>query len=312
MTAIQLIFALSQGLLVWFQWCPRQGAAVGIDGSAALVQSPGSGALPKAADHAPAKRDSGEPARDFIVFDATLYKQKPDLTRYGLRPVSMVFKYMMWPAGRDGALLPDRDMVRGVALEVSKSTGIAVLDIEHWPLAGDSAVVEESIGKFKILIQWFKEAAPSVKVGYYGVAPQRNYWDALQPQNSPKYLEWQKSNDRVASIARFADMLFPSVYTFYEDQEGWSKYAVQQIREARRIGGGSPVYIFLWEEYHPSVAKLAGTYLPPDYWRMELELARKYADGVVIWGGWSKTWDESAPWWLETMAFLQRIGASGR
>jgi hypothetical protein len=77
-------------------------------------------------------------------------------------------------------------------------------------------------------------------------------------------------------------MLFPSVYTFYEDQEGWSKYAVQQIREARRIGGGSPVYIFLWEEYHPSVAKLAGTYLPPDYWRMELELARKYADGVVI------------------------------
>jgi hypothetical protein len=242
-----------------------------------------------------------------VVFDATLYKQKPDLSRYGLRPVSMVFKYMIWPVGRDVTLLPDRDMVREVAVQVSKSTGVAVLDIEHWPLTGDLAVVEESIGKYQTLIRWFKEAAPSVKVGYYGVAPLRNYWDSIQPIDSPKYVAWQKSNDQVALIGRLADILFPSVYTFYEDQQGWSKYAVQQIREARRIGGGKPVYVFLWEEYHPTDKKLAGTYLPPEYWRMELDLARKYADGVVIWGGYTETWDETAPWWRETKSFLQRI-----
>jgi hypothetical protein len=270
------------------------------------------GAALKAAEEVFAPQSSEDPKREFLIFDATFYKQKPDLTRYGLRPVSMVIKAMMWATGSDGANLPDRDLVRKVAVQVSKSTRIAVLDIEHWPLAGDPALVEESIRKYETLIQWFKEAAPAVKVGYYGVVPLRNYWDAIQPIDSPKYIAWQKSNDRMASIARLVDILFPSVYTFYEDQNGWSKYAVQQIREARRIGGDKPVYVFLWEEYHPSDRSLAGTHLPPDYWRMELETAWKYADGVVIWGGWSETWDEAAPWWLETKSFLQRIGSSGR
>jgi hypothetical protein len=160
------------------------------------------------------------------------------------------------------------------------------------------------------LIQWFKEAAPSVKVGYYGVPPVRNYWDALQPIDSPKYIAWQKANDRVASIARFADILFPSVYTFYVDEDGWLKYAVKQIQEARRCGGGKPVYIFLWNQYHPSDKKLSGKYLPPGYWGMELETARKYADGLVIWGGWPDSWNEAAPWWLETKRFLQGINSN--
>src|ERR1035438_3826819 len=127
MISIQPIFALVVSLLVWFQWCPPQRTAVGIHRSAVLMHSLSVGALPEAASHFLAPLASGESKREFVVFDATLYKQKPDLSRYGLRPVSMVFKYMMWPVGRDGTLLPDRDMVREVAVQVSKTTGIAVL-----------------------------------------------------------------------------------------------------------------------------------------------------------------------------------------
>jgi hypothetical protein len=246
------------------------------------------------------------------MFDATLYKQKPDLRGYGLPQVSAVLHYMLWPHGGDDAALPDRDLVRKVAVEAAKSAPIVVIDVEHWPLTGEPAVVKESVRKYTTLIQWFKEATPSVSVGYYGVAPQRNYWDAIQPADSPQYIAWQSSNDRVAPIAGLADILFPSVYTGYDDEEGWSRYAIEQIQEARRYGGGKPVYVFLWPQYHTSTKALAGTYLPPEYWRLELETARKYADGAVIWGGYNEIWDETAPWWVETKQFLERIRARER
>lgn len=279
--------------------------------------------LPVVAQKADAKRvstaarlaatDSQEgPKSDFVVFDATSYHQKPDLSRYGLRPVFMVAPAMIWPSDRHGDPLPDRGLVRRAALQAAKSNGIAVLDIEHWSLTGDPSVVQASIKKYETLIQWFKMAAPSVTVGYYGVAPTRNYWAAFQPKDSPKYIAWQAVNDREAPIARLGDILLPSVYTFYEDREGWVQYAIQQIQEARRYGGNKPVYVFLWQQYHASNQKLAGTYLPPEFWRLQLETARKYADGVVIWGEYDDTWNETAPWWLETKSFLERIGANRR
>lgn len=310
MTSMQMICLLAASLLCWFQWRPAQSTASGIHHSA-FAQNLSAGALPELANQGLSPQAFEDSKREFVIFDATLYKQKPDLTRYGFKSVSMVYKHMMWPIESDGATPPDRGLVRKAA-QASESTGIAVLDVEHWPLAGDSAVVQESIRKYETLIEWFKEDAPSVKVGYYGVAPMQNYWDVIQPIDSPKYSAWQKSNDRVASIARLADVLFPSVYTFYEDQDGWSKYAARQIQEARRYAGGKPVYIFLWQQYHDSNRRLRGTYLPPGYWRRELETAQKYADGVVIWGGNKETWNEAAPWWLETQRFLLRSGSTGR
>jgi hypothetical protein len=308
---MQLILILLPSLLAWLQWYPPESAAASSH-QPALAQNLIAGALPRAASYALAPQGAVAPAHEFPIFDATLYKQKPDLTGYGVRPVSMVYEGTIWPSGRNDALLPDRDLVRYAAAQATKSSGIAVLDIERWPLTGDPAVVEDSIRKYQTVLQWFKEAAPSVKVGYYGTAPVRNYWDAIEPIKSSKYIAWQKTNDRVASIARSADIVFPSVYTFYEDRDGWSKYAVEQIREARRISGGKPIYIFLWQQYHTSNKKLSGTYLSPEYWRVELKTARKYADGVVIWGGYTETWDESAPWWVETKKFLQRLNPSER
>ena len=310
MSPLRLVFALIPGLLGGQSWS----LPVTHDAAhhAPLARHPSVEAFQQKTSPAPTARDAAKPTREFVFFDATSYKQKPDLAPYGLRPISMVFKFMMWPVGRDGDSLPDRDMVRQAALQVSKSTGVAVLDIEQWPLTGPPAVVAESIQKYETLIRWFKEAAPSVKVGYYGVVPVTNYWDAIEPTDSPGYTAWQKLNDRLIAVARIADIIFPSVYTYYEDQAGWLKYAVQQIKEARRYNEEKPVYVFLWAQYHPSEKKLAWTYLQPQYWRMELETARRYADGVVIWGGYTETWDETAPWWQETKSFLQATRSGGQ
>ena len=55
-------------------------------------------------------------------------------------------------------------------------------------------------------------------------------------------------------------------------------------------------------------ATLTNTFLPGDFWRMQLETANKYADGIVIWCCTGKqTWDDEAPWWLETQKFIKQI-----
>jgi Hyaluronidase len=254
-----------------------------------------------------AQTHNANQASSFIVFDATFYAQKPDLRPFGLEPITIIYSASMWNNKEDRASVPDRNVIRALALQASASPGIAVIDIESWPLTGTAATVAESIQKYQHTIQLFKQSAPSLKIGYYSVVPQRNYGDAVNGSGSRGYIAWQGANDRLASVARLADVLFPSIYTLTKDPVGWRKYAIAQIEEARRIAPGKPVYVFMWPQFEEG--RTAVDYLPRDFWSMELETARQYADGVVIWGGWRQTWDNHAPWWLETQSFLKEIGS---
>jgi Hyaluronidase len=251
------------------------------------------------------------PQAKFIVFDATLYKAKPNLEQFGLTPISVEYPDVLWPgtsANMQNA--PDATVVEKLASGASQSTGIAVVDIEQWGVTGDPVTVAESIAKYQQTLQMFQQDAPSAQFGYYATAPIRDYWDVMAGPQSAGYLAWQKENDALAPIAQQADALFPSLYTFYTDQAGWQKYAIANIAEARRIAPGKPVYVFLWPQYDASTGAQGGDYLPDAYWKMELETARQYADGVVIWGGWTETWDNNASWWLDTQEFMTEVGAN--
>jgi len=252
--------------------------------------------------------------QQFPVFDAVSFTHEPDLTVFGLRPITVVYPNFMWEGNKvpDATSLPDRSRIIAFGQLANQTSHILAIDIEHWPLIGDPATVAASIKKYQTVIGWYKATtAPELKIGFYGVTPVRNYWDSIQEKNSPRYQAWEKQNDAVASIAQLEDVLFPSVYTFYEDREEWKKYAIAQIQEARRYAGRKPVYVFLWPQYHGSNKKLGSAFLPGDYWRTELETARKYADGVVIWCcSTRQTWDDNAPWWSETKTFLKEVNPS--
>jgi Hyaluronidase len=231
----------------------------------------------------------------FLVFDATLYKTKPNLAQFGLTPISVEYPGVLWPAtSPDMQNVPDATVVQKLAAGANQSAGLAVVDIEQWSVVGDPATVAESVAKYQQTLQMFQQDAPSLQFGYYAIAPIRNYWDVMAGPQSAGYLAWQQENDAVAPIAQQADALFPSLYTFYTDQAGWKKYAIANIAEARRIAPGKPVYVFLWPQYDASTGAQGGDYLPDAYWQMELETAKQYADGVVIWGGWTETWDNNA------------------
>lgn len=254
-----------------------------------------------------------QPQKHFPVYDAIGgFVQKPDLTPFGLEHLTLVPPTFMWEGNKipDEISLPDSTRINAIARLATQTSNLLVVDIEQWPVTGDAATVAESVRKYRTVIQWFKAPAPDLKVGLYSVIPIRNYWDSIQDQNSARYRAWKKQDDSLASIAQLVDVIFPSLYTFYDDRIGWQKYAIAQIQEARRYAGGKPVYVFLWPQYEAPHKALANTFLPGDYWRLELETARKYADGVVIWCcSNSNKWNDSAPWWLETQGFMKEIGA---
>lgn len=254
--------------------------------------------------------------KPFVVFDGTHYSNKPDLSVYGILPITMAYAGKFgadWYKNADG--LPDLQAVQAVAREAQQKGLAVVLDIEHWPLAGSPGSVQDSLTKYKTVLEWFQAAAPALSVGYYGAPPLHDFWRAIKDTSSQEHRSWMAENDQVRSLAGAVDVLFPSLYTFYPDQASWRKYAIAQIAEARRYGNGKPIYVFLWPQYHESNSTLGGRYLPEDYWLLQLQTAREYADGIVIWGG-SGTgsqpakWDEHARWWETTKEFMKTVDRS--
>jgi hypothetical protein len=250
-------------------------------------------------------------SRTFVVFDGTLYKQKPDLSQYGVRPITILYENRFWPSGQAPTNLPEQGVVRALAAEVASSLSPVVIDIERWPVKGTPSLIQSSVTQYRTVLQWFREAAPGLRIGFYGTVPVPDYWRAIQEPTSADYKAWQQDNDRLDLIGKEVDAIFPSIYTFYADRQGWVTYATAQISEARRKANGKPVYAFIWPQYHESNPLLAGRFLDAEYWELELLTARQYADGLVIWGGWGtggpQAWDEDAHWWQVTKSLLPKM-----
>lgn len=247
----------------------------------------------------------------FMVFDGTLYADKPDLSVHGIRPVSIAYTGQFgvhWYKNSD--ILPEKIVVQKIAQEAQEKNAPVVIDIEHWPLVGDPNEVRASLSKYMTVLQWFKEAAPGLPVGYYGAPPIRDYWKSLKSPMSKEWASFARENDQLRPLAGAVDIIFPSLYTFYTDRGAWVRYAYAEIAEARRSANGKPVYVFLMPQYHESNASLKGSYLPIDFWRLQLQMAKQYSDGIVIWGGWGGSapvkWDENAAWWKVTKEFMKK------
>ena len=250
--------------------------------------------------------------RPFIVFDATLYKDKPSFSDYPvLRPITVLYEWPLFLTGQSSTGMPSEQKVRSVVKELGAGSEPVVLDIERWPLKGDAQAVKTSVSKLLTVLSWIKDEMPHAKIGTYGTVPLPDYWRAIRGQTNAEFQVWQQDNDRLDELLPHMDALYPSIYTFYSDRQGWVTYAIAQIGEARRKAKGKPVYAFLWPQYHESNHLIGLKPIEPDYWELQLNTVFQYADGVVIWGGWGKhepeSWNENAPWWQVTKRFMNRV-----
>jgi hypothetical protein len=241
-------------------------------------------------------------AGSYPVYDALIYKNKPELTAVGLLPIRVVYEGQMWLPNDDKNIVNETQIIK-VAKSIEQNE-IVCLDIEYWPTTGTLETVKSSIEKYNKVLSLYKKYSPDVAIGYYGILPRRDYHRSRKVLGTTAYGEWKKENDSLNDIAQKVDLIFPSLYTFTADIDDWKEYAIENIKEAKRYG--KPVYVFLWPMYHDST-KYKGKYIPADFWRIQLETCHEYANGIVIWGGWQENWNENASWWKETKSFLKKI-----
>jgi Hyaluronidase len=245
------------------------------------------------------------------VFDATAYVGKPDLGRRGIEVVNAFEPDRYWPKGAHNDDLPDPSAAQTWIRRITARQGLLVLDLERWWLRGKDEDVREGMRRYLTVFDWIRAAGYSGPMGYYGVIPTYNRDAAMQDDGSPARAAWRKENDRVLPLAEKVDVLFPSLYTADEDIVSWEKYAIADLYEAKRLARGKPVFPFLWPQYEGPVSGRGLQYMPESEWARELQVVAGNADGLVIWGGIGLPdtggpphWDESAPWWQATLAFL--------
>jgi hypothetical protein len=244
----------------------------------------------------------------FKVMEATLYADKPDMRALGIQTIKLVEPPRWWHGvANDGKSLKEAT-VRATNPLVGETSPV-LIDLEL-ALAGNSPEIVANRQRYLDVIQWMREGGFKSPLSFYGSLPVRDYWRSLKSPGSPDYKAWQAENDALRPIAAQVTALYPSLYTFYADPQGWVKYARANIAEARRIGGGKPVYPFIWPQFHNSNKSLGYQYIDGTFWSSQLRTLHDQADGLVIWGGWDFTnnrhapWDENAAWWRATKEFL--------
>lgn len=265
-------------------------------------------------------------AKGFLLLQRMLFTNLPDVSQLGIHPI----KEIGYRVSNDGQMThslfanmttkvfennPVENTVRTTARKIADKapTNLYFLDMEEFPL-GPSATYaerERAVRQLVEIIQWIHQERPGLRLGFYGIVPERNYWAPVLAGN-PKWrkanADWRARNAQLAPVAEEADIVFPSLYTFYDNPMEWVKYAEGNIAQARRYG--KKVYVFLWPQYHDSNATLRYTFLKGDFWRVQLETAYRLADGVIIWGGYKQDWHTASqlPWWTETLEFMKDKG----
>lgn len=243
--------------------------------------------------------------KKFIVAQSMHYKGGVNLLPFGVPSNPIVYESSLLPSKSLDDLIDNAGLVK-LAAGLQKGNLPTVLDIERWPIDSEDAT-KRSINREKLLslLKELRNLRPDIKFGFYGVLPSRTYWPLVDSAQNKKRGSWERLNAMAKEdFAPYVDAIYPSLYTFYADEKGWRSYAETTLKEARKFN--KPVYCYLWPKYHTGGSDVGGEYIPREYWRLQLETCYRHADGIVIWNFEPDSpWNSDAPWWLETLRFLQ-------
>lgn len=244
---------------------------------------------------------------DFQFFQAFIYRETPNLSAFSLQPSRVVYAQEFWPVGaaRTNPNITYINTVLIPRLRNERRTAF-IIDIEHWGLA--------DISKLQQVVDALRRGLPGIKLGFYGVFPERQYW-VFNRNLAGEMAAYQQRNAQWKPLAAKVDFVVPSLYTFYTDRAGWVRYANGMIDAARIYG--KPVYPFIWPQYHDSNATLRWTYIEADFWTLQLQTVYGRADGFDLWGGLDQSgnvgsWSiaSAAPWWNATVYFMRNTAGS--
>jgi hypothetical protein len=235
--------------------------------------------------------------RSFPIYDNLFYRGKPDTSREGLVAANILYENKIWPPGEAFGVLPSRNAFQAIVRLHVANPGPLVIDIEKLPLKGSPETARHNAETLAKLADWAHEAAPGKIIGFYGT----NTLSRVAPSNLPEARE----------LARHVDAFFPPMYTFDDDRVAWEKRAQESVAEARELGPDKPVYFYLWPQYHDGTPK-AFQYVDAAYWKFQLETARRYSDGIVLWSPSKYDWNDATGWWSATQQFARTLRIPSR
>jgi len=233
------------------------------------------------------------------------YKGGVDVSEFGVGRNPIIYESSLLPS-KSSDQIARGAVFDGLVASLEKGPLPTVIDIERWSIYTENEIERvKNKEKFLEILKRIRAARPEISFGFYGVIPERTYWPLVDKNKLAEKRTWETLNNKaLADFAPYVDAIYPSLYTFYEDQAGWRRYAEETLKVARKFG--KPVYCYLWPQYHSSNLRLKEKYLPVDYWGMELETCYQYADGIVIWNYEPDvSWDPNALWWQQTLKFLK-------
>lgn len=241
------------------------------------------------------------------IYDATKYFNKTKKNEVFFPPLVILYEKKLLPRGSDTI---DVNYLRELALSLPKSSIPYILDIESWKCGKnmDDLSASNSVDKYILVIDTMKKARPDLKFGYFGIIPVKAPIVETIPSDK-NMKEWKHALERTHRLISHVDIVCPEGYTYFNNQEAWTRYMNMVIKEAKMYG--KPVYPFLWPEFMNSTP-LKGKFIPSDFWRYQLDFIYKKCDGVIIWGGRdfsafptvSREWDENERWWIDTKGYI--------
>jgi len=253
-------------------------------------------------------------ANKFRVFEATKYKNKPDMSEFNIQKLGLLYDHEFWKKKENRDELPKDKTIERLARKYSKYEYI-VLDIEHWKTQGYRYrpwIPQNNIEKYIYVFNEFKKYTPNSKVGYFAKVPVSNYKLSLSKPGDELHDRWAEENKKMKPIADIVDVAYPSTYTYEKDWCKWEQSFISKLNQMKKIHKGE-FFPFIWPQYHekPVDKSIRLKYIDFNFWLFQLVTTKKHADGVVIWGGWDfhqwtrKTWDSNTEWWAATRYFIK-------
>ena len=121
--------------------------------------------------------------RRSVCYNLLLFIGKPDLSPHGFKRARTVYQAELWPS-KANYTTPNEAAVRSKADAVLAEGATAavpvILDVEQYSIDvrsdpthinPDTSTVDANILKLEQIIGWFKNQAPTLKIGFYDVAP---------------------------------------------------------------------------------------------------------------------------------------------
>lgn len=228
-------------------------------------------------------------AKEFVLYDAMTYPNKPDLSSDGLSPIQLIYEAKLTspsPLNPTKAVLDFNKIDNQAEMYANFPNTIVSTDIEQW--LWDTAINGDSLAVLnRTLFERFRLNFPNVIIGNYGIAPASLN---IYRFNSPTLYEdilisrWKTSNLKRWGSLKYADIAFPSVYIADPNITTWISDLKLTVSEIKKYAPTKKIIVYIWPQYYDQPGSPYNReFISPEIWSQILEAVYENCDGAIIW-----------------------------